>query len=322
MRVVQATHFGGPEVLQPGEAAPPLAQPGHLVIEVRVAEILFLDTQLRSGWGSDYFPIEPPYVPGAGIAGTVVEAGADVDPSWAGRRVIAALGFSGGYAERVVVPVEKVVEVPSNVDLTSAIGALHDGPTALSRVEKAEIKPGDRVLVTAAGGSLGSWLIPLARAAGGHVVATARGTEKLEKARELGAQHTVDYTTEGWTDQVRQATGGHGVDVVFDGAGGTVGGSAFEITTRGGRFFAYGAASGDFAPIDGDEADRRGITVVGIDEQLTPEERERYILRGLAEIDAGTVRTTVGAAYPLEQAAAAHAAIEARTVVGKTVLTM
>ncbi|NDL58356.1 zinc-binding dehydrogenase [Phytoactinopolyspora mesophila] len=322
MRAVHAVRFGGPKVLTAVEIDEPVAQPGHVVIGVSVAEILFLDTQLRSGWGSDYFPIEPPYVPGAGVAGTVMSAGDGVDPALIGQRVVAGLGFSGGYAEQVQAVADKVVSVPDEVELTTAVAALHDGTTALSRIEKAKIEPGHRVLVTAAGGSLGGWLIPLSRAAGAQVIATARGEQKLESARDLGADVAIDYTGADWAQQVLEATKGHGVDVVFDGAGGRTGGAAFEITADGGRFFSYGAASGDFAPIDEGQAAAKGISVIGIDDQFAPGERELLIRRGLAEIASGTVTPIIGQTFPLDGAADAHAAIEARSVVGKTLLKM
>ncbi len=93
MRVVQVTRFGGPEALVMSEAPDPVAGPGHVVIDVSIAEVLFLDTQLRSGWGREYFTMEPPYVPGTGVAGAVTSIGEGVDPDWVGRRVVASAGL-------------------------------------------------------------------------------------------------------------------------------------------------------------------------------------------------------------------------------------
>lgn len=324
MRVVHITKFGGPEVLEPGERPDPVAGPGQVVVDVAAAEVLFLDTQLRSGWGEEFFGIRPPFVPGAGVAGPVRSVGPDVDPGWIGRRVVAGTGatgeyLGGGYAERAVVPVGEVFELPDGLDFAEGLAAPHDGLTALSRLEKAAIQPGERVLVNAAGGSLGAWLVPLARAADGFVIAAARGDRKLEQARQWGADVTVDYSEPGWTDAVRSAAG-TGLDVVFDGAGGQLGRDAFELTARGGRFFSYGAASGDFAAIDPAEPERRGITVVGIGDSVRPEDRRRLSERALAELASGRVRPVIGRSFPLDRAADAHAAMAAREVIGKTVL--
>ena len=320
MQVVQAMRFGGPEVLATSEVPDPVAGPGQLVVAVSAVEVLFLDTQLRSGWGRGYFPLEPPYVPGTGVAGVVSSVGEGVDPGWAGRRVVARTGDTGGYVTQVAASADEVFEVPDGLGLREALASLHDGPTALSRLDRAGVRPGERVLVNAAGGSLGSWLVPLARAAGARVIAAARGERKLHRARELGAGTVVDYSEPGWADRVREATGGAEIDVVFDGTGGQVGRTAFEITARGGRFFSYGAASGDFATIDPQEAEQRQVTLVGIGDQLTPAEWRRLTERALSELAAGTVRPAIGQALPLERAADAHAAMEARAVIGKTLL--
>ena len=325
MRVVEVTEFGGPEVLVPREAPEPVAGPGKAVIEVALAEILFLDTQLRSGWGREYFDIRPPFVPGAGVAGTVVSVGGGVDPHQVGRRVVAGTSGAGaynggGYAERVAVPAEELFDVPEGLDLSAALAALHDGYMAVSRLEKAAVKPGEIVLVGAAGGSIGVWLVPLAHGAGARVIAAARGERKLSHARELGADVAVDYSEAGWPERALDVVGGAGIDVVFDGAGGEAGTAAFEATAQGGRFFSYGAASGGFAKIDPKEAEQRQIAVVGVQERPTPEEKRRGAEQALSEAAAGRVRPTIGETFPLERAADAHAAIEARAVIGKTLL--
>lgn len=321
MQVIHAIRFGGPDVLVAAEAPEPDAGPGQVVVAVSVAEVLFIDTQLRSGWGEPYFSLEPPYVPGTGVAGTVLAAGEGVDPGLVGRQVIARTGNTGGYAQRAVALAEEVFEVPDGLDPQEALASLHDGYMALDLVEKARIQPGEQVLVSAAGGSLGVWLVPLAHAAGAYVIATARGERKLDLARRLGADIAVDHSEATWPERVREATGGAEVDVVFDGAGGQVGGAAFGITAHGGRFFAYGAASGDFAAIRSHEAERRQITVTGVqDGQRTPGDQRRLTQQALSEVAAGRIRPVIGRTFPLGQAGAAHTAIEARGVSGKTLL--
>ncbi|MGJ6960623.1 zinc-binding dehydrogenase [Streptosporangium sp. G11] len=329
MRIVQVTAFGGPEVLVMDRAPEPVAGAGQVVVGVSAVDVLSLETQLRTGWGAEFFGQNPPYVPGGGVGGRVVSVGEGVDPGWIGRDVIAMTG-DGGYAEGAVVPVDALVPVPDGLGLREATALLQIGPAALSLAGAAGIKPGERVLVTAAAGGLGSLLVQLAHAVGAHVVAAARGGRKLDLARELGADAVVDYSEPGWPERVREAagdggplgaTGGDGVDVVFDGAGGRIGQDAFGITARGGRFFTYGVPGGSFAQIDPGEAGRRGVTVRGMEQvQFAPEEGRRLAGLALAEAAAGRIRPVIGQTFPLERAADAHAAIEARDTVGKTLL--
>jgi len=244
-----------------------------------------------------------------------------VDSSWVGRRVVTDTGDGGGYAERAVAPAEGLIPVPDGLGLLEAAALLHDGRTALGIAEQAQVQPGEWVLVVAAGGGLGILLVQLAHAAGARVIGAARAKEKLDLARELGAEVVVDYSETGWPERVREATGGAGVDVVFDGVGGQIGRDAFEATARGGRFSAHGAPSGDFAEIDPQEAERRGVTISGIqDVQFAPVEAKRLTERALSEAVAGRIRPVIGQTFPLEKAADAHAAIEARGVIGKTLL--
>jgi len=318
MQVVQAIRFGGPEVLVTSEAPDPVAGPGQVVIDVSVAPVLMLETQIRRGWGGEYFTVKPPYVPGSGVAGEVISVGEGVDAGWAGRRVVSDTD-GGGYAERAVAPAEGLIPVPDGLGLPEAAALLHDGRTALRLAEVAPMQPGEWVLVVAAGGGLGILLVQLAHAAGARVIGAARGERKLDLAQELGAEVVVDYSEPGWPERVREATGGTGPDVVFDGVGGQIGRAAFEVTARGGRISAHGAPSGGFAEIDSQEAQRRGVTVSGIEQvQLAPADAKRLGERALSA--AGRIRPVIGQTFPLERAADAHAAIEARDVIGKTLL--
>ena len=313
MRAMRVERFGGPEVLKPAEVPDPVAGPGQAVVAVAVADVLFVEIVIRSGLGGEYFPVRPPYVPGHGVAGQVIAVGEGVDAEWIGRRVAGHARHDGGYAERVAVEAEDLVAVPGERDLPEAAALLHDGITALGLIDSTGVRPGEWVLVTAAAGGLGILLVQLARAAGAKVVAAARGLHKLDLARAHGALVAVDYSEPGWTDRVRDATGG--VDVVFDGAGGDIGKAAFDLVVDGGRFSAHGMPAGGFA-VPG--PDRRGVTVRGIEQvQFAPQEARGLIERALSD---ERLRPVIGQTFPLEQAAEAHAAIEERAVVGKTLL--
>ncbi len=324
-QVVQVTRFGGPEVLAAISMPDPVPGPGEVVIDVSVADVLFLDAVIRSGRAAAWFPVTPPYVPGNGVAGQVSAIGEGADPGWVGRAVIGrtgAGGGSGGYAEQVAVPAGQLVPVPAGAALAEAAAVLHDGTTALGLAASTGIRPGEWVLILGAAGGLGILLGQLAAARGARVIAAARGKAKLDLLAELGAA-VVDYGEPDWLDQVVRATGGPGPDVVFDGAGGPLGAAAFSVIAGGGRFSAHGAASGGFAPINADEAARRGVTVRGIEQvQFGPGEHGKLAGQALAELAADRIRPLIGQTFPLHQAAAAHTALEDRSALGKTLLTV
>lgn len=320
MRAVRAVRFGGPEVLEVITVDDPVAGPGQVLVEVSVVPVLFIDTQIRAGQGQEWFPTRPPYVPGAGVAGTVCKAGPGVDQSWVGRRVVADTA-EGGYLEQAALAAEILVSVPTEVGLDAAAALLHDGRTAMGLVEATCPQPGEWVLVVGAAGGLGALLVQLCRQAGARVVAAARGEHKLTLAKSLGAEVLVDYTGPGWTDQVRAVTAGTGAQVVLDGVGGDIGSAAFAAAADGGRFSAHGAPGGTFAAVDPHQAKDRGITVTGIEQvQFAPGQGRRLITQALAAAAAGTIEPVIGQRFPLQQAAEAHRAIEARQVMGKTLL--
>lgn len=320
MQAIEAVAFGGPEVLEVRQFPAPSAGAGEVVIDVAVAPVLFLDTQIRAGLGRDWFPARPPYVPGAGVAGTVGSAGAGVEPAWEGRRVVADTP-AGGYLEQAVVPAGQLIPVPDGVGLADAAALLHDGRTALALVKATVPRPGEWVLVTGAAGGLGILLVQLARQAGARVIGAARGQKKLALVTENGADAVVDYSQPDWAGQAARITGGAGPSLVLDGIGGDIGRAAFGVTADGGRFSAHGAPAGGFAPVSPGDAAERGIEVLGIDRvQLAPAEAALLTSLALAEAASGRIRPVTGQSFPLERAADAHRAIESRAVVGKTLL--
>ncbi|MGW5386730.1 zinc-binding dehydrogenase [Nocardia sp. NPDC003963] len=329
MQAVQVMEFGGPDVLELQEVPAPEPAAGQVLIQVAAADVMFLDTRLRAGWGTDFFAVQPPYVAGGAIGGTVAAVGSGVDPTLLGIRVTARTVASGvggglpigGYAEQALAGMDQLNRIPAGVTVEQASAVVHDGHTALAAFERADIRPGQQVLITAAAGGLGTLLTQLARRAGADVVAAARGAEKLALTRRLGAEAAVDYSETGWTEQVLAATGGKGPDVVFDGAGGEPGDAALRITPSGGLFIGYGAAAGEFAGAAADDARERGVQVLGLyDLSIGNDSRARYAARILELIAAGQLEVIVGQTFPLADAAAAHAAIEARTALGRTLL--
>ncbi|MFD0773579.1 zinc-binding dehydrogenase [Streptomonospora algeriensis] len=322
MRVVQATGFGGPEVLKAADTPDPVAASGEVVVQVSAADVLTIDTALRRGEGREFFAVEPPYVPGTGVAGTVTSVGEGADDAWVGRRVVALTGVTGGYAERAVIAERELVAVPDDLGLDEAAALINDGRTALALMEATGIGPQERVLVLPGGSGLGLVLIQLARAWGARVIAGARGAAKLDLALQSGAEATVDYTDPDRAERLREATGGSGVDVVFDGVGGRIGRAAFEATARGGRFAGYGDSSGALTEYSADEARDRGVHVLGPEPVRIggTDQAKRLAEQAVNQAAAGRVRPVVGQTFALEQAAEAHTVIENRTAIGKTLL--
>jgi len=324
MKVIEAASFGGPEVLVAREEPEPAAGPGEVVVRVAAVDTLFVDTRIRSGWGGEFFGITAPYIPGGGLSGEVIAVGDGVPADLAGSRVVTytnGMGGQGGYTERAVVAADALIPVPDEVGLNEAASLIHDGVTGMSLMETAAIKPGERVLVVGATGGMGILLVQLAKAAGAQVIAAARGAAKLDLARELGADVTVDYSEPGWAERVLEATGGHGADVVFDGVGDEIGRAAFDATAEGGRFSAHGATIGGFTELDPQEVERRRVTLRGIaDVQLDLAGRQRLAAAALAEVAARRLKPVIGKTFPLVDAAGAHTAIENRAVIGKVLI--
>ena len=321
MKAAVVTRFGPPEVLVTSEMPDPVAGPGEVVVDVAAADVLWVETMIRRGLAGEYFDVTPPYVPGNGVAGRVRAVGEGVDAEWVGREVVAHTAERDGYAEQAAVAADGLSPVPAGLDLQTAAALLHDGPTALRLFDVTGIRPADAVLVVGASGGLGIVSVRLARARGARVVAVARDERKLARIRELGADAVVDSESADWAEQVRAAFGDEGATVVLDNIGGQVGQAAFEVVAPGGRFSAHGTPSGRFTAIDPERAQRRGITLSGIREvQLGAADLKRLTEQALAEAVAGHIEPMIGQVFPLAQAAQAHAAIEARTVFGKTLL--
>lgn len=163
MRAVWLREFGGPEVLVPGAAPDPVPGEGQVLIDVAHANLTFVETQFRAT-GRGPFAGRLPMIPGNGVGGTVTALGPGADPGWLGRRVVSATGGSGGYAELAAVPAEGLHPVPDGLPLDAATALLADGRTARLLLETAAPAPGERVLVTAAAGGVGTLLVQLATA--------------------------------------------------------------------------------------------------------------------------------------------------------------
>jgi NADPH:quinone reductase len=303
MRAIRLHEFGPAENLRYEEVPDPDPSAGQARIAVAAAGVHLIDTAIRSGRQMGPMPLPSlPDIPGREVAGTVDRVGEGVDEAWLGRRVVAHLGpASRGYAELAVREVEHLHALPDGMPDDVAVAMIGTGRTAMAILDVARIIPGDVVLVTAAAGGLGALLSQAARRAGARVIGAAG------PGKPVAADVVVDYTLEGWADDLEDLT------VVLDGVGGAAGRAAFERLARGGRHVVYGWSAGEMTPITTGDIVDRSLTVSSA--LVRPGD-----LRALEERALSSGLTPLVTSFPLAEAAAAHAALEARRTVGKVML--
>ncbi|MDT5025498.1 MAG: NADPH:quinone reductase [Micromonosporaceae bacterium] len=325
MHAIRQHRFGPAENLVYEQVVDPQAGPGQVRIAVAAAGVHLIDTVIRSGVARGPFPLPTlPMIPGREVAGTVDQVADGVATRWLGQRVVAQLGqASGGYAELAICAVESLHPVPDGLTEEFAVAMIGTGRTALAILDLARIAADDVVLVTAAAGGLGSLLVQAARNAGAIVVGAAGGAVKTERVRQLGASVAVDYTDPEWTRALREELGDRQPTLALDGVGGRLGRDVLEALAPGGRLILFGFSSGEFTPLTAQDVMGRGLTVssavgsrlVGRPGGLRALEEE-----ALATAASGRLVPLVGPAFPLDQAAAAHRAMQDRATVGKTIL--
>ncbi|MGW2044887.1 zinc-binding dehydrogenase [Streptomyces sp. NPDC001858] len=322
MYAIRLHTFGPAENLSYEEVEDPLPAPGQVRVAVRAAGVHLMDAALREGFqGPAPTPTPLPTIPGREVAGVVEALGEGVPSAWLGRRVVAHLGFvPGGYAELAVTDLERVHEIPANLDDAQAVAMIGTGRTALGILQFAELGPDSVAVVPAAAGGIGTLLVQYARNAGATVVGLAGGPAKTARVRANGADLAVDYTDTGWPAKLRAHLDGRAATVVFDGVGGEVAREAVGLLGPGGSHLVFGWSAEGIR-------DGRGHFVEGVSKSvLGPVMTERagglraLELRALAEAAAGRLTPAVQT-FPLAEAAAAHRALETRATTGKVVLT-
>jgi NADPH2:quinone reductase len=319
MKAIRLHAFGPAENLLYEEVPEPVPAAGMVLVDVEAAGVHLVDTMIRAGaTGGSPIPVpELPTIPGREVAGRVSAVGPDVSSSWVGKRVVVHLGMvPGGYAERAVAKVESLYEIPDHVDAAQAVAAIGTGRTTAGILRQARLTADDVVLVTAAAGGIGSYLVQAARNVGATVVGLAGGPAKVELVRSLGAQYAIDYRDPEWAAALR---GSPEITVLLDGVGGPNGQKAFELLGVGGRAFMFGWSGGGPIQFTHEDLMSRGLTAGwAIGAKLT---------RQLRELEAAALDETVSGrwkalttTFPLSDAAAAHHALENRTTTGKVVL--
>jgi len=327
MKQVQFSSFGGPEVLEVVEKPTPLPARGQVLVRVRAAGVNFSDTLMRQ----NRYAVTPelPAIPGTEVAGTIERLGDGVSDLTLGARVAIPLfatgAVVGGYVDHVVVDAGLVVPLPDALSFDAAVTLMIQGLTALYLPRQISPK-GKTVLVNAAAGGVGSLLLQLAKRAGAKtVIAAASSASKLELARTLGADAGVDYTKPDWVEELRAASGGNGPDIIYESVGGNITKECQAALAPGGELVIYGALNIQSFDLGVPELlgiifKNQSLTGFALPTLLTP----AGLKEGLAELFdlavRGALKVTIGGTYPLERAADAHRALEARGTTGKLVL--
>jgi NADPH:quinone reductase-like Zn-dependent oxidoreductase len=340
MKAVIFEAHGGPEVLKLAEVPDPKIKPDEVLIEVRACALNHLDVWVRGGLPGIKIPL--PHILGNDIAGVVREAGELVTWANAGDEVMIQPGLScahcaeclagrdnmcdnydilgyrrdGGYAELVAVPGVNLIPKPKNLSWPEAAALPLVTLTAWHMlVAQARLQPGEVVLIHAAGSGVGSLGIQIAKLFGARVIATASSAGKLARARELGADETVDYTRDNWPKEIKRLTDRRGVDVVFEHTGEATWPGSIVCLKKGGRLVTCGATSGFDAHTDLRQVFYRHLTILG---SMMGSKSE--LLSAMKFIESGQIRAVVDRTLPLAEARKAHELMEDRAQFGKLVL--
>ena len=323
MKAVVVREPGGPEALEYAEVPDPEIGPGDVLIEVTATAVNRADLLQRQG---HYNP--PPGasdVIGLECSGTVAAVGASVTGHEVGDRVCALLS-GGGYATRVAVPSGQVMPVPDGVDLVTAAALPEVAATVWSNVMMvAGLRAGDVFLVHGGAGGIGTFAIQLATAVGARVLTTGGSAEKLAFCAGLGADVTIDYRNQDFVEVVREATDGHGADVILDNMGAAYLARNISALALEGRLVVIGMQGGAKAELDLGKLLGKRAAILATTLRARPGAEKDAIVAAVREhvwplIEAGTVRPVVDRVLPIADAAEAHRLIESGGAVGKVLL--
>lgn len=342
MKAIQFQQHGGPEVLKYVEVTDPVIRPNEVLVRVRACALNHLDLWVRQGLPNVLIPL--PHIPGSDVAGEIAQVGSEVTTVRAGQKVVLAPGVTcgkcaaclagldnrcrqftnlgymidGGCAEFVRVPEVNCLPYPENLSFEEAAAVPLVFQTAWHMlVARAELQPGEDVLILGAGSGVGVAAIQIAKFFGAQVIATAGSDEKLVKARELGADHTINHKSQKIRDEVRRITGKRGVDVVFEHVGTATWDDSLASLAASGRLVTCGATTGYDAKVDLRFLFTRQLSLLG--SYMGTKNDLRTLMKLVA---GGRLKPIVDRVFPLAQTAAAHAYLESGAQFGKVVLTV
>lgn len=323
MRAVLCKEFAGPDKLVVEDVPAPPMRDGAVRLKIHAAGINFADLLLVSGQYQEKPPL--PFIPGAEAAGVITEVGAGVSHLKAGDRVMALTG-TGAFAEEAVVDAARIFPIPDKMDFPSAAGFPVTYGTSHGAFDwRAHLKPGEWLLVLGAAGGVGLTAVEIGKAMGAQVIACAGGAEKLAIAKSHGADHLIDYSGEDLRTRVKEITGGHGADVVYD----PVGGDAFDASLRSiawaGRIIIIGFASGRVPQVPANIVLVKNIDIIGFYWGSHQGRKPELLRNSFAQLfrwfEEGKLKPHVSQKLDLKDAAAALDLLRQRKSTGKVVLT-
>jgi NADPH:quinone reductase-like Zn-dependent oxidoreductase len=339
MKAIVVREHGGVEKLEKAELPDPVPQPGEAIVAVRAAALNHLDIWLRRGVPGHKFPL--PMIPGAEVAG-VIDQVPDGYGWKRGDEVIVAPSFScghcvaclsgndplcaefgifgearnGGNAEKIAVPIRNLVRKPASLSFAEAAAIPLDMLTAWHMlIARAQLRPGETVLVQAGGSGVGSAGIQIAKMFHATVYTTVGSAEKAKRAKELGADETILYRETDFVAAVRTLTGKRGVDIVFEHVGGETFERSLKTLARGGRLVTCGATAGGEATINIRLVFFKLLSILGSTMGSIAELHEV-----MKHVEAGRLKPVIDRILPLDRVAEGHRALENRETFGKVVL--
>jgi len=323
MRAMIVKEFGTPEQMTVEDIPTPDPGPDEVLIDARAIGVNFPDLLVVEG-RYQILP-EPPFSPGKEVAGVVRAVGSEISNFKVGERVMAQLEY-GAYREHVLASADHTTVLPENVSFEEgAAFGLAYLTVYFALVRRARLEAGETVLVTGAGGGVGSAGVQLAKALGAKVIAVSQTEDRRAWALEQGADHAIEPDPETFKERVFELTDGRGADVILESVGGDVFAASMRAIAWEGRLVVIGFASGEIPTVKAGHVLVKNMTLIGL-QSSDYREREPKALQQAQEAlldlySQGKIKVHVTATYPLEAAAEALKAIQAGKARGKIVLT-
>lgn len=322
MKAIVCEKFAPVEELQYKDVADPEIQPGHVIVDIEAIGVNYPDGLLVQG----LYQMKPPFpfTPGTEVAGIISEVGEGVKHLKAGQRVV-AMNMLNGYADKILQPAQLAMPIPDSIPSEEAAGLITAHATAHHALkQRANIQPGETLLVTGAAGGTGLAAVQIGKAMGAKVIAVCSTQEKLDIAKANGADILINYSDTDLKAAIKEATDGKGADVVYD----VVGGETFDVLSRSmawnGRLLVIGFASGTIPQLPVNLTLVKGYSVVGVFWGTFTMKEPQTFMENMQELLAwyteGKVKVVVDEVFPLSETANALNKVMNRQVIGKIIL--
>ncbi|MEE3925150.1 NADPH:quinone oxidoreductase family protein [Pseudomonas viridiflava] len=324
MKALLCKAFGPASTLVLEDIPAPDIKKNEILLDIHAAGVNFPDTLIIEG----KYQFKPPFPfsPGGEAAGVISAVGENVTHLKPGDRVMALTGW-GSFAEQVAAPNYNVLPIPESMDFTIAAAfSMTYGTSMHALKQRANLQPGETLLVLGASGGVGLAAVEIGKALGARVIAAASSAEKLEVARNAGADELINYTDTSLKDEIKRLTNGNGADVIYDPVGGDLFDQAIRAIAWNGRLLVVGFASGRIPELPVNLALLKGASVVGVFwgsfAQRQPQDNAANFKQLFAWFEEGKLKPLVSQVYPLERAGEAIDALGGRRAVGKVVVSI